>query len=78
MINLTDSIELLGRLDSNQRMAVPKTAALPLGDAPTHKEAFESNERGRKISKIPDKSKREMSFVENSHEMLGFMAYALL
>ena len=25
----------LGRLDSNQRMAVPKTAALPLGDAPT-------------------------------------------
>ena len=24
----------LGRLDSNQRMAVPKTAALPLGDAP--------------------------------------------
>ena len=24
----------LGRLDSNQRMAVPKTAALPLGYAP--------------------------------------------
>ena len=24
----------LGRLDSNQRMAEPKTAALPLGDAP--------------------------------------------
>ena len=26
--------EWLGRLDSNQRMAVPKTAALPLGYAP--------------------------------------------
>ncbi len=25
---------LLGRKDSNLRMAVPKTAALPLGDAP--------------------------------------------
>ncbi len=25
----------LGRLDSNQRMAIPKTAALPLGYAPT-------------------------------------------
>ena len=28
-------IRWLGRLDSNQRMAEPKTAALPLGDAPT-------------------------------------------
>jgi hypothetical protein len=26
----------LGRLDSNQGMAVPKTAALPLGYAPMH------------------------------------------
>jgi hypothetical protein len=26
--------EKLGRLDSNQRMAEPKTAALPLGDTP--------------------------------------------
>ncbi len=26
----------LGRLDSNQGMAVPKTAALPLGYAPTN------------------------------------------
>jgi site-specific DNA recombinase len=34
MVDLTNSIEWLGRLDSNQRMAVPKTAALPLGDAP--------------------------------------------
>ncbi len=34
-VNLGECKEWLGRLDSNQRMAVPKTAALPLGDAPT-------------------------------------------
>ena len=30
----------LGRLDSNQGMAVPKTAALPLGYAPTSDKAL--------------------------------------
>lgn len=35
MIGLTDSIEWLGREGSNLRMSVPKTDALPLGDAPT-------------------------------------------
>ncbi len=28
--------KILGREDSNLRMAVPKTAALPLGDAPSY------------------------------------------
>jgi hypothetical protein len=27
----------LGREDSNLRMLVPKTSALPLGDSPSHK-----------------------------------------
>jgi hypothetical protein len=30
-----DRIEWLGRQDSNLRMTVPKTVALPLGDAPS-------------------------------------------
>ena len=34
-IRLISRRNWLGRLDSNQRMAVPKTAALPLGYAPT-------------------------------------------
>lgn len=29
-----DKVSWLGRLDSNQRMTVSKTVALPLGDAP--------------------------------------------
>lgn len=45
--------EWLGRLDSNQRMAVPKTAALPLGDAPILKGKwwFHRGEPGAKLSK---------------------------
>ena len=31
---MTEAIDWLGRQDSNLGMAVPKTAALPLGDAP--------------------------------------------
>ena len=34
MLDLHAGISWLGRLDSNQGMAVPKTAALPLGYAP--------------------------------------------
>ena len=32
---LKDKTDWLGRQDSNLRMPVPKTGALPLGDAPT-------------------------------------------
>ena len=42
--------EWLGWLDSNQRMAVPKTAALPLGDTPVIQE-------GLKIIKTTHKGK---------------------
>jgi hypothetical protein len=34
IVNLDDYPEWLGWQDSNLRMAVPKTAALPLGDIP--------------------------------------------
>ncbi len=33
---ILDEFPTLGRLDSNQRMADPKSAALPLGDSPSH------------------------------------------
>ncbi len=36
----------LGRLDSNQGMAVPKTAALPLGYAPTKNQEILSRSSG--------------------------------
>ncbi len=39
------SIEHLGWKDSNLRMAVPKTAALPLGDTPSH-ERFSKRPEG--------------------------------
>src|SRR5947209_3756382 len=39
----------LGREDSNLRMAAPKTAALPLGDSPTHAVSGESAARCTRI-----------------------------
>ena len=50
--------EWLGRLDSNQGMAVPKTAALPLGYAPT------GRRKGRKrrlIGRLPRERNRDVA-----------------
>jgi hypothetical protein len=41
-LNIGEYQEWLGRLDSNQRMAEPKTAALPLGHAPMHIKSIQS------------------------------------
>ncbi len=38
-------LKWLGQLDSNQRMTVPKTVALPLGYGPTKGDRWESNPR---------------------------------
>lgn len=41
----------LGWLDSNQRMPIPKTGALPLGDTPRKKTAFKSLLQQPRINK---------------------------
>lgn len=50
----------LGREDSNLRMAVPKTAALPLGDAPTRRSLLERGDARRNHSgMLPTSAKRD-------------------
>jgi hypothetical protein len=45
VLTQSENVDWLGRQDSNLRMAAPKAAALPLGDAPTFPSDMSRRER---------------------------------